>query len=121
MTLLYFPYLMFIFPILGIFIPLPGVLLAFFVPDWGYVVNQFPPLLCSTQNLNLTYYSLTLPLNVLLAIGTSLFVLMFWKLHKVIIIIMTHFNIPCPHSIKVYLTSGKKASALTLVQQRKRF
>ena len=74
---------MFIFPTLGIFIPIPGVLLALLVPGWGYVVHEFPPFSCSTQNLNLWYYSANLPLNILVAIGVSLFVLMFWKLHKV--------------------------------------
>ena len=68
---------------LGIFIPIPGVLLALSIPDWGYAVHGFPPFLCSPKNLNLWYYSGNLPLNILLAIGVTLFVLMFWKLHKV--------------------------------------
>ena len=68
---------------LGIFVPLPGVLLAFVVPDWGYVVYEFPPFLCSPQNQNLWYYSANLPLNIVIAIGVILFVLMFRKLNKV--------------------------------------
>ena len=93
MTQLYNLHLICLIVILGIFIPLPGVLLALSVPDWGYVVNEFPPFLCSPQNQNLWYYSATLPLNILIAIGVSLFVLMFWKLHKVRVIILTHYNI----------------------------
>ena len=93
MTQLYNLHLICLIVILGIFIPLPGVLLALSVPDWGYVVNEFPPFLCSPQNQNLWYYSATLPLNILIAIGVSLFVLMFWKLHKVRVIILTYYNI----------------------------
>ena len=76
--------------ILGIFIPIPGVLLALLISDWGYIVNEFPPSLCTPKGLQLWYYSTHLPINVLLAIGVSLFVLMFWKLHKVIIIIIVN-------------------------------
>ena len=68
---------------LGIFIPIPGLLLAFLVPDWGYIVNQYPPFVCSSQNSNFWYYTAMLPLNILLAIGASLFVFMFWAIHKV--------------------------------------
>ena len=71
---------------------MPGVLLALLVPDWGYVVTEFPPFICIPQNLKFVYCSVTLPLNILLAIGVSLLVLMFWKVHKVIII-LSDFNI----------------------------
>ena len=107
-------------PILGIFIPIPGVLLALLVPDWGYVVNEFPPFLCFSQNLYLSYYLVNFPLNILSAVGVFLHVLMFWKLHKVRIIILTHFRISCLHSIKVYFIPGKIAD-LSSVQLRKRF
>ena len=66
--------------ILGVFFPVVGVLLAHSIPDWGYVDSDF---LCLPLNANLWYYSITLPLNILLAIGISLFILTFWKLHKV--------------------------------------
>ena len=102
---------MFIFPILGIFIPLPGVLLTFIVPEWSYVINQFPPLLCSSQNINLLYYSLNLPLNILLAFGVSLFVVMLWKLHKVRIIILTYFNIP---TASRYISHQEKSISLII-------
>ena len=82
--------------------------------------NDFPPFSCSPQNLNLLYYTMNLPINILVAIGVSLLILIFWKLHKVIIIILTHFNIPCKHRIKVYFMLGKKG-VLLLVQLRKRF
>ena len=107
-------------PILGVLIPIPGVLLALLVPEWNYVINDFPPFLCSPQILNLWYYTMNLPINILVAIGVSLLILIFWKLHKVIIIILTHFNIPCKHRIKVYFMLGKKG-VLLLVQLRKRF
>ena len=107
-------------PILGVFIPIPGVLLALLVPEWNYVINDFPPFLCSPKNLNLWYYTMNLPINILVAIGVSLLILIFWKLHKVRIIILIHFSIPCPHSIKVYFTSGKKGVLLS-VQLKKRF
>ena len=69
--------------VLGVFIPLPGVLLALLVPDWGYVVIEYPQFLCFPKNLHFLYHSTILPYNILLAIGVSLLVIMFWKLHKV--------------------------------------
>ena len=97
MTQLYITHSICLIPILGFFIPIPGVLLALLVPDWGYVVYEFPPFLCSSQNQNLLYYSSNLPINILIAIGVSLFVLMFWKLHKVRIIILTDIILSTQH------------------------
>ena len=108
MTQLYNLHLISLIVILGIFIPIPGVLLALLVPNWGYIVNAFPAFLCSSQNLHLSYYSANLPQNILTSIGVCLLVIIFWKLHKVIIVILTHFNISSPHSIMVYFASGKK-------------
>ena len=88
MALFYSPHLMLSHSNTSFFIPIPGVMLALLVPDWSYVVNNFPQFLCSLQNQNLSYYSSNLLINILIGIGVLLFVLKFWKLHKVIIIII---------------------------------
>ena len=81
---------------------------------------SFLSFLCSSQNLHLSYYLVNFALNILTVVGGFLLVPMFWKLHKVRIITLTHFNIPSLCSIKVYFIPGKIA-VLSSVQQRKRF
>ena len=49
----------------------------------GFVIRDFPPYFCVGRNRAVTYYTLLFPLNVLLGVGTSLLVLMFWRLHMV--------------------------------------
>ena len=51
----------------------------------GFVIGDFPPYFCVGRNKAVTYYTLLFPLNILLGVGTSLLVLMFWKLHTVYI------------------------------------
>ena len=68
----------------GILIPIPGVLLALTVNKYkSYTLFTFPSYVCVPRNSNLQYYSLILPLNVLLGIGLFCLVLIFWRLQKV--------------------------------------
>ncbi|XP_019850175.1 PREDICTED: uncharacterized protein LOC109580971 [Amphimedon queenslandica] len=69
--------------ILGVTFPVPGVLLALLVKDWGsYALYSMPTYFCVPRNSNLRYYSLIFPLNILLAIGVCCLVLVFWRLQK---------------------------------------
>ena len=67
--------------IAGLLIPVPGVMATAFTD--GYTINRFPPLLCSSSNTDAGYYSVFLIMNILLAIGISMLIFMFWKVHKV--------------------------------------
>ena len=49
----------------------------------GFVIGSFPPFFCVGNNNAVSFYTLLLPLNILLGVGTSLLVLMFWRLHMV--------------------------------------
>ncbi|XP_019850181.1 PREDICTED: uncharacterized protein LOC109580977 [Amphimedon queenslandica] len=69
--------------ILGILIPIPGVLLALTVKKYkSYTLFTFPSYVCVPRNGELQYYSLLLPLDVLLGIGLFCLVLILWRLHK---------------------------------------
>ncbi|XP_019850180.1 PREDICTED: uncharacterized protein LOC109580976 [Amphimedon queenslandica] len=69
--------------ILGILIPIPGVSLALTVEKYkSYTLFTFPSYVCVPRNGELQYYSLLLPLNVLLCIGLFCLVLIFWRLQK---------------------------------------
>ena len=105
--------------ILGIFVPIPGVLLALSVPHWGYVVYEFPPFLCIPQNQKFWYYSAKLPINILLPIGVSLFVIMFWKLHKVRIITLTLiFNFLAPQYQGIFFTRKKSGVIISTAEKK---
>lgn len=48
-----------------------------------YATVSFPIALCIPINDTIFYYSAMLVLNVILALGTCLFIPMFWVVHKV--------------------------------------
>ena len=50
----------------------------------GFAMVTFPPFFCFPKNGDATYYSLTLPITVILAIGTAMLVIIIWNVHKVI-------------------------------------
>ena len=74
------------------YIHLTCIVLAFLLPlvpaltnafKGGYTMNRFPPILCVGTNVDATFYSLVLPIDIMLGIGTALLVITFWKIHKV--------------------------------------
>ena len=72
--------------IAGLLIPLPGVI-ATTLTD-GYTITRFPPILCGTRNSDAGYYSVFLIMNILLAVGISMLIIMFWIVHKVCIVLL---------------------------------
>ena len=46
----------------------------------GYVISRFPTILCFARNVNVTFYAFVLPLNIILATGMSVIVIIFWVL-----------------------------------------
>ena len=49
----------------------------------GYSMTSFPPIVCTGSDTDATYYSLVLPNIIILGIGASLLLLIFWAVHKV--------------------------------------
>ena len=49
----------------------------------GFGLIRFPPILCIGNDRDVTYYSLILPLNLIVIVGMALLVLVFWIIHKV--------------------------------------
>lgn len=49
----------------------------------GYASFRFPPLLCTATNGNILFYTLSLPLNIIVIIGVMELILIFWRIHKV--------------------------------------
>ena len=69
----------------GLVLPALPVIVTFTTGDPSrFGLTSFPPILCSALQRNFTLYSLVLPLNVIMAIGIPLLIIIFWIIHKVI-------------------------------------
>ena len=71
------------FCLAGLILPLPAILYTVLEPDHEYITVLFPPLMCLPNDSRVFYYSTILVLNVLTAFGVSMFIPMFWVVHKV--------------------------------------
>ena len=49
----------------------------------GYTITSFPPIVCTGSDTDATFYSLVLPLIIIIIIGTSILLFIFWIIHKV--------------------------------------
>lgn len=49
----------------------------------GYSLTRFPPILCTGSNSDVIFYSVVMPIELVLAVGCSLLIVMFWTIHKV--------------------------------------
>lgn len=65
---------------LALLMPLPAALVP--LRD-GFIATIHPTLFCLGRNFDVTYYSLVLPLSILLALTSILLVLVFWTVLKV--------------------------------------
>ena len=59
---------------------IPALLLLF---KDGYVIIDTPTTFCAGRSLEYTFYALILPLSILLAITTSVFIIILWIIMKV--------------------------------------
>ena len=72
--------------IVGLVLPTLPVIVAFTAGNpstRGFGQTRFPPILCTSLQRDPTFYSLVLPINILLAIGVPLVIIVFWTIHKV--------------------------------------
>ena len=72
--------------VLGLILPAIPALLHLI---YGYSIAIGPISVCIVQNIGVSYFTLTLPISILMAISTSSLVILFWKLFKV--------SLPPPH------------------------
>ena len=49
----------------------------------GYANFRFPPILCTASSGNVVFYSLELPINIIVMVGVVELILLFWKIQKV--------------------------------------
>ena len=72
--------------IVGLVLPTLPVVVAFTPGNpntSGFGLTRFPPILCTSLQRDPSFYSLVLPINILLAIGVPLVIIVFWTIHKV--------------------------------------
>lgn len=66
--------------ILALVIPLPGALVHL---KGGFVLTASPTVVCAGRSTDYNYYTIVLPLSIVLTITTCLIVLIFWTVLKV--------------------------------------
>ena len=49
----------------------------------GYANMRFPPVLCRPSDGEVAFYSLILPLAIIQAIGSTMLILLLWRIHRV--------------------------------------
>ena len=49
----------------------------------GFGITRFPPLLCTGRHANTTFYSLILPIFLILMVGMTMLVIIFFIIHRV--------------------------------------
>ncbi len=76
-----FKYIHIIWATVGVLLPLVPVITV--LANGGFTIPQFPPLLCTGREADPTFYSLLLPIIVLLQTGITLMVILFRTIHKV--------------------------------------
>ena len=72
--------------IVGLVLPTLPVILPFTTGDpnmRGFGLTEFPPTNCDSLQVALTFFSLPLPINLLLATGILLLIIVLWIIHKV--------------------------------------
>jgi len=67
--------------ILALVLPLIPVITA--ASKGGFTMTRFPTFLCTGRDSDATFYTLVLPIVIILGIGTTVLVFVFWKIHKV--------------------------------------
>ena len=74
-------YIHVIMVVLALLIPLIPVITSEI--KGGYTMTRFPTILCTGSDKDVTFYTMVLPITIILGIGTSILVFIFWKIHTV--------------------------------------
>ena len=49
----------------------------------GFSVSRFPPILCTASDPEAVFYTLVLPIDIILLVGCSFLLIIFWSIHRV--------------------------------------
>ena len=72
---------------IALIVPLPAVIISLAVKEYNYNQVRFPPSFC-ISNVEMTFYSEILIIDILACTGICLFVLVLWFVHKVYTVIV---------------------------------
>ena len=75
-----------------------GITPVFFISTSEYTIQQFPPFICFPSR-SVSFYSICLPLCLIVGTGVILAIIMFWILHNVSNILMSFLNLKEMHII----------------------
>ena len=70
---------------IALFVPLPAVIVSLSVEEHHYKVLHFPPSICISSRA-MSFYSIIVIIDVLVAIGVYLLIIVFWIIKRVIYI-----------------------------------
>ena len=71
--------------VLGLVLPLMTITNSLI--DGGFTITRFPPILCSPKSADAIFFTFILPIDLIIGVGTTLLIVIVWKLHMVIIYI----------------------------------
>ena len=68
--------------------PLIAIVLPFYAPlalflKGGFTIIRSPPVICFGRDVDTNFYSVIAPTTVILAIGTTMLLLLFWRIRQV--------------------------------------
>ena len=49
----------------------------------GFILSRFPPILCLGRNVDANFYAVLAPITILLGIGTTMLLLILWRIRQV--------------------------------------
>ena len=55
---------------------------SFYSEGFGFIQARFPPLLCFGANENAVFYTLVIPLYIIIGLGCTMYLIMIWRIHK---------------------------------------
>ena len=61
----------------------PFVPVAVSLATGGFIIKSFPPLLCVPRRVEVTFYTLALPISILMAVGIVMLLAVLWTIRKV--------------------------------------
>ena len=62
---------------------LPIIPVAVVLGTGGFSFARFPPIICTARNADVAFYALIIPIDVMLTLGITLLILLFWTIYKV--------------------------------------
>ena len=72
--------------LLAVVLPTIPVIVSF--TTGGFVISNYPPLVCISKSSDAAYYTLALPISIIIAMGASLLFLLLLAVIKVIFMVM---------------------------------